>query len=1040
TDTPIAVLSRKSRLLFDYFKQNFAQVTNPPIDPIREELVMSLVSMIGPRPNLLGHDAGSHKRLEIDQPILTNADVAKIRSVEAALDGAFRTATIDTTWDAASGAEGLEQAIKEMVWAATEAVLADKNILILSDRAQGPDRIPMPAALATAAVHHHLVRQGLRMQTGLVVETGEAREVHHFCVLAGYGAEAVNPYVAFETLEDIRERKELPLSAYEVQKNYIKAIGKGILKVMSKMGISTYQSYCGAQIFDAVGLSSAFVEKYFSGTATTIEGAGLKEVAEETVRRHAAAYGDNPIYKHMLDVGGIYGYRLRGEEHAWTPGNIASLQHAVRGNIPEKYKEFAETINDQATRNLTIRGLIELKKGDRPLDISEVEPASEIVKRFATGAMSYGSISWEAHTTLAIAMNRIGGKSNTGEGGEDPKRFVALPNGDSLRSSIKQVASGRFGVTAEYLVNADDIQIKMAQGAKPGEGGQLPGDKVDKTIGKTRHSTPGVGLISPPPHHDIYSIEDLAQLIHDLKNVNTGARISVKLVSEVGVGTVAAGVSKARADHVTISGYEGGTGASPLTSLTHAGSPWEIGLAETQQTLLLNNLRSRICVQADGGLRTGRDVAVAALLGADEFGFATAPLIAAGCIMMRKCHLNTCPVGVATQDPVLRARFTGQPEHVINYFFFVAEELRAIMAEMGFRTIAEMVGRVDRLEPKKAVNHWKAQGIDLTKLLYQVPGDASPSLNWSQTQDHGLDGALDNELIAAAADALVESKPVRIERRVINVNRTVGAMLSGEVAKRYGHAGLPDNTIHISLTGTAGQSFGAFLAHGVTLELTGDGNDYVGKGLSGGRVIVRQPAFVQREPTENIIVGNTVLYGAISGEAFFAGVAGERFAVRNSGAIAVVEGTGDHGCEYMTGGVVVVLGKTGRNFAAGMSGGVAYVYDEAGNFDKLANQAQVDLLPVSAERDEEDGAGRPQQRAISVQDLGMGDMLRHDAERLRILLERHHLYSGSARARALLDDWANTLGKFVKVMPRDYAKALQAMDAENQAAATEAAE
>ncbi|HZV09043.1 MAG TPA: glutamate synthase-related protein, partial [Novosphingobium sp.] len=715
TDTPIAVLSRKSRLLFDYFKQNFAQVTNPPIDPIREELVMSLVSMIGPRPNLLGHDAGSHKRLEIDQPILTNADVAKIRSVEAALDGAFRTATIDTTWDAASGAEGLEQAIKEMVWAATEAVLADKNILILSDRAQGPDRIPMPAALATAAVHHHLVRQGLRMQTGLVVETGEAREVHHFCVLAGYGAEAVNPYVAFETLEDIRERKELPLSAYEVQKNYIKAIGKGILKVMSKMGISTYQSYCGAQIFDAVGLSSAFVEKYFSGTATTIEGAGLKEVAEETVRRHAAAYGDNPIYKHMLDVGGIYGYRLRGEEHAWTPGNIASLQHAVRGNIPEKYKEFAETINDQATRNLTIRGLIELKKGDRPLDISEVEPASEIVKRFATGAMSYGSISWEAHTTLAIAMNRIGGNSNTGEGGEDPKRFVALPNGDSLRSSIKQVASGRFGVTAEYLVNDDDIQIKMAQGAKPGEGGQLPGDKVDKTIGKTRHSTPGVGLISPPPHHDIYSIEDLAQLIHDLKNVNTGARISVKLVSEVGVGTVAAGVSKARADHVTISGYEGGTGASPLTSLTHAGSPWEIGLAETQQTLLLNNLRSRICVQADGGLRTGRDVAVAALLGADEFGFATAPLIAAGCIMMRKCHLNTCPVGVATQDPVLRARFTGQPEHVINYFFFVAEELRAIMAEMGFRTIAEMVGRVDRLEPKKAVNHWKAQGIDLTK-------------------------------------------------------------------------------------------------------------------------------------------------------------------------------------------------------------------------------------------------------------------------------------------------------------------------------------
>lgn len=1040
TDTPIAVLSRKSRLLYDYFKQNFAQVTNPPIDPIREELVMSLVSMIGPRPNLLGKEAGTHKRLEIDQPILTNEDVAKIRSVEAALDGAFRTATVDTTWDAKAGAEGLEQAIKEMCWAATEAVLADHNILILSDRAQGPDRIPMPALLATAAIHHHLVRQGLRMQAGLVVETGEAREVHHFCVLAGFGAEAINPYVAFETLEDIRVKKEIPLDAKTVKKNYIKAVGKGILKVMSKMGISTYQSYCGAQIFDAIGLSSSFINAYFTGTATTIEGAGLKEIAEETVRRHAAAYGDNPIYKNMLDVGGIYGYRIRGEEHAWTPANIASLQHAVRGNVPEKYKEFAETINDQSQRNLTIRGLLDFRKADKPLDISEVEPASEIVKRFATGAMSYGSISWEAHTTLAVAMNRIGGKSNTGEGGEDPIRFTPLENGDSLRSSIKQVASGRFGVTSEYLVNADDIQIKMAQGAKPGEGGQLPGDKVDKTIGKTRHSTPGVGLISPPPHHDIYSIEDLAQLIHDLKNVNTGARISVKLVSEVGVGTVAAGVSKARADHVTISGYEGGTGASPLTSLTHAGSPWEIGLAETQQTLMLNNLRSRICVQADGGLRTGRDVAVAALLGADEFGFATAPLIAAGCIMMRKCHLNTCPVGVATQDPVLRARFTGQPEHVINYFFFVAEELRAIMAEMGFKTLAEMVGRVDRLEPKRAIAHWKAEGIDLSRLLHKVPDGISPSLNWTETQDHGLGGALDNDLIVAASDALIEGKAVRIERKVINVNRTVGAMLSGEVAKRYGHAGLPDNTIHIALTGTAGQSFGAFLAHGVTLELTGDGNDYVGKGLSGGRVIVKQPDFVKREPTENIIVGNTVLYGAISGEAFFAGVAGERFAVRNSGAIAVVEGTGDHGCEYMTGGVVVVLGKTGRNFAAGMSGGVAYVYDEAGNFADLVNPAQVDLLPISAERDEEDGAGRPQQRTVSVYDLGMGDMLRHDAERLRILLERHKLHSGSKRAADLLEDWDNALTKFIKVMPRDYAKALRSFEAERQAAETVAAE
>ncbi len=1040
TDTPIAVLSNRSRLLYDYFKQNFAQVTNPPIDPIREELVMSLVSMIGPRPNLLGHDAGAHKRLEVEQPILTNEDLAKIRSVEAGLDAAFRAQTIDITWEASAGAAGLERAIKDMCAAATEAVLADKNILVLSDRAQGPDRIPMPALLATAAVHHTLVRQGLRMQTGLVVETGEAREVHHFCVLAGYGAEAINPYVALETLEDIRVKKDLPLKAYEVQKNYIKAIGKGILKVMSKMGISTYQSYCGAQIFDAVGLSSSLIEQYFSGTATTIEGIGLQQVAEEAVRRHASAYGDNPIYRSMLDVGGMYGLRLRGEEHAWTAENIGALQHAVRGNSSEQYKQFAQSINDQSTRMLTIRGLMAFKNADKPLDISEVEPASEIVKRFATGAMSYGSISWEAHTTLALAMNKIGGKSNTGEGGEDPKRFKPLADGSSMRSAIKQVASGRFGVTTEYLVNSDDIQIKMAQGAKPGEGGQLPGDKVDKTIGATRHSTPGVGLISPPPHHDIYSIEDLAQLIHDLKNVNRKARISVKLVSEVGVGTVAAGVSKARADHVTISGYEGGTGASPLTSLTHAGSPWEIGLAETQQTLLLNNLRSRIAVQADGGLRTGRDVAVAALLGADEFGFATAPLIAAGCIMMRKCHLNTCPVGVATQDPVLRARFTGQPEHVINYFFFVAEELRAIMADMGFRTLAEMTGRVDRLEPRQAIDHWKAEGIDLSKLLYQAPQGDSPSLNWSQTQDHGLDAALDMQLIAAAGDALDKKQSVLIEREVINVNRTVGAMLSGEVATRYGHAGLPDNTINIRLTGVAGQSFGAFLAHGVSLELTGDANDYVGKGLSGGRISVRQPGHVKRDPAQNIIVGNTVLYGAIAGEAYLNGVAGERFAVRNSGAVAVVEGTGDHGCEYMTGGVVVVLGRTGRNFAAGMSGGIAYVYDERGEFDKLCNQAMVDLLPISAARDEEDGAGRPQQRSNGVYDNGMGDMLRHDADRLRILLERHHLHTGSKRARAMLDDWDVTLAKFIKVMPRDYAKALRNQEAERLDAASVAAE
>jgi glutamate synthase (NADPH/NADH) large chain len=1040
TDTPLAVLSDRSRLLYDYFKQNFAQVTNPPIDPIREELVMSLTSMIGPRPNLLGRDAGTHKRLEVDQPILTNADLAKIRSVEEALDGAFRCATIDITWDASTGAEGIALAIKEMCWAATEAVLQDHNILVLSDRGQSEARVPMPALLATAAVHHHLVRQGLRMQTGLVVETGEAREVHHFCVLAGYGAEAINPYLAFETIEALRAKRHPDMPAAKVQQNFIKGVGKGIRKVMSKMGISTYQSYCGAQIFDAVGLSTAFVEKFFTGTATTIEGIGLTEVAEEALRRHGQAYGDNPLYDGMLDVGGIYQYRLRGEEHAWTPQNVAQLQHAVRGNDPKNYEEFAKSINEQSERLLTIRGLLEFRKADKPIPLSEVEPASEIVKRFSTGAMSLGSISHEAHSTMAIAMNRIGGRSNTGEGGEEPFRFKPMENGDSMRSRIKQVASGRFGVTTEYLVNSDDIQIKMAQGAKPGEGGQLPGHKVDKRIGAVRHSTPGVGLISPPPHHDIYSIEDLAQLIHDLKNVNPVARISVKLVSEVGVGTVAAGVSKARADHVTIAGYDGGTGASPLTSLTHAGSPWEIGLAETQQTLLLNDLRERIAVQVDGGLRTGRDVAIGALLGADEFGFATAPLIAAGCIMMRKCHLNTCPVGVATQDPVLRARFTGQPEHVVNYMFFVAEELRQIMAELGIRTVAEMVGRVDLLDTHRMERHWKARGIDLARILHRVPLKAGASLRQIGTQDHGLEGALDNRLIAECRTAIDTKAPVQIALPIRNVHRTVGAMLSGEIAKAHGHEGLPTDTVRINLTGVAGQSFGAWLAHGVTLDLVGDANDYVGKGLSGGRIIVRQPPQAPRAAQDNIIVGNTVLYGAIAGEAYFNGVAGERFAVRNSGAIAIVEGTGDHGCEYMTGGVVVVLGKTGRNFAAGMSGGVAYVYDPDGAFTNLVNHAQVDLLPISAGPDAEDGTGRPAQRPRSVNDFGMGDMLRHDAERLRILVERHQLHTGSKRAGELLADWDAALTRFVKVMPRDYAKALQKLEAERNEAASVAAE
>jgi glutamate synthase (NADPH/NADH) large chain len=1027
TDTPLAVLSNKPKLLYNYFKQNFAQVTNPPIDPIREELVMSLVSMIGPRPNLLGRDAGAHKRLEVLQPVLTNADVEKIRSISTLVDGAFRTATIDCTWPASEGADGLSNAVQRICLNATDAVLADNNILILSDRAVSADRIPVPALLATAAVHHHLVRQGLRMQTGLVVETGEAREVHHFCVLAGYGAEAINPYLAFETLEQIRVRSGLSLKPYEVQKNYIKAIGKGVLKVMSKMGISTYQSYCGAQIFDAVGLSTDLIQKYFTGTASTIEGIGLKEIAGECVRRHKDAFGDNPVYRNMLDVGGDYAFRLRGEDHAWTPDTVSRLQHAVRGNNPAEYQLFAQQINEQSERFLTLRGLMQFKAGgDIPLD--EVEPASEIVKRFSTGAMSFGSISREAHTNLAIAMNRIGGRSNTGEGGEESDRFKPLANGDSMRSAIKQVASGRFGVTAEYLVNADDIQIKMAQGAKPGEGGQLPGHKVDANIAKVRHSTPGVGLISPPPHHDIYSIEDLAQLIRDLKSVNQKARISVKLVSEVGVGTVAAGVAKCRADHVTISGFEGGTGASPLTSLTHAGSPWEIGLAETQQTLVLNGLRGRIAVQVDGGLRTGRDVAIGALLGADEFGFATAPLIASGCIMMRKCHLNTCPVGVATQDPVLRKRFTGQPEHVINYFFFVAEELREIMASLGFKTVNEMIGRVDKLNMSKAISHWKAKGVDLSRILYSVTPKPGVAIHHREKQNHGLESALDHELIAAAQPSIENGQPVRLERKVRNVDRTIGAMLSGEIARRHGHAGLPEDTISVKFTGTAGQSFGAFLARGVSIELTGDANDYVGKGLSGGRIVVKPPQGLTREPTENIIVGNTVLYGAIAGEAYFHGVAGERFAVRNSGAICVVEGTGDHGCEYMTGGVVAVLGKTGRNFAAGMSGGVAYVFDEDGSFEKRCNLAMVKLEKLSAS----DGADHadmpssdfPRQRSVSVSDAGMGDLLRFDAERLRILVERHLLHTGSPRARQILDNWGAALSKFVKVMPSDYAKAL----------------
>jgi len=985
TDTAPAVLSDRSRLPYDYFKQNFAQVTNPAIDPIRESLVMSLVTMIGPRPNLLGHQAGTHKRLEASQPILTNEDLEKIRSIEKTLDGAFRTLTLDATWPKGGDAQSLEAALQRLCWEATEAVLADINVLILSDRAAGADRIPIPAALATGAVHHHLIRQGLRMQTGLVLETGEAREVHHMCVLAGYGAEAINPWLAFDTIEDLCAGGRIAAPADTAQSNYIRGLGKGMLKVMSKMGISTFQSYCGAQVFDCLGLSRELVDRYFTGTSTSIGGVGLSELAEETARRHRVAWGQQA---NVLDVGGIYGQRIGGEEHGWTFDTIGNLQHAVRGDLPEKYRAFADDLNARSRRLLTIRGLLDFKPTGPAVLLEEVEPASEIVKRFATGAMSFGSISREAHTTLALAMNRIGGKSNTGEGGEEPDRFVPLANGDSMRSAIKQVASGRFGVTAEYLVNADDLQIKVAQGAKPGEGGQLPGHKVDGHIASVRHSTPGVGLISPPPHHDIYSIEDLAQLIHDLRSINPVSRISVKLVSEVGVGTVAAGVAKCLADHVTIAGYEGGTGASPLTSLTHAGLPWEIGLAETQQTLVLNGLRERIVVQADGGLRTGRDVAVAAMLGADEFAFATAPLIAAGCVMMRKCHLNTCPVGIATQDPVLRARFTGTPEHVINYFFFVAEELREIMAQLGLRSVAELVGRSDLLMEADAHGHWKARGVDLARLLHR------PDAKCQRRHVAGIErqaGSLIDEQLIAALD---EPLPVRIERRITNVDRSVGAAVSGEIARRFGHAGLPDGSLHAVLAGTSGQSFGAFLSRGVTLELIGDANDYVGKGLSGGRLIVRPPDEAPREAAANIIVGNTCLYGAIEGEAFFSGVAGERFAVRNSGAIAVVEGTGDHGCEYMTGGLVVVLGKVGRNFAAGMSGGTAWVWDPENRLEAQCNHTGIELEPVE------------------------------DAERLRTLLQRHHDLTGSKRAADLLSNWSKARGEFVQVMPIEYRRAL----------------
>ena len=1044
-DTPISALSDKPKPLFTYFKQNFAQVTNPPIDPIREELVMSLVSIIGPRPNLFDLEGVSNsKRLEVRQPILANEDLEKIRSISEMSGDHFKSRTFDITFPAEHGADGMGWALDALCEHAEEEVCNGCNIIILSDRKADADRIPIPVLLACAAVHHHLIRNGLRTSVGLVLETAEPREVHHFACLAGYGAEAINPYLAFETVIAMKDDLPQKLEEKEIIKRYIKSIDKGLLKVMSKMGISTYQSYCGAQIFDAVGLRQDFVDKYFTGTHTRIEGVGLAEIAEETVRRHRDAFGDLPIYSSMLDVGGDYAVRMRGEEHVWIAETVSMLQHAVRSNSQEQYRAFAKIVNEQSKHLLTIRGLFRIKNakedGRAPVPIEDVEPAKTIVRRFSTGAMSFGSISREAHTTLAIAMNCIGGKSNTGEGGEEPNRFKALPNGDSMRSAIKQVASGRFGVTAEYLVNSDMMQIKMAQGAKPGEGGQLPGHKVDKTIAKVRYSMPGVGLISPAPHHDIYSIEDLAQLIFDLKNVNPDGLVSVKLVSEVGVGTVAAGVSKARADHVTIAGFEGGTGASPLTSIKHAGSPWEIGLAETHQTLVINRLRGRISVQVDGGIRSGRDVVVGALLGADEFGFSTAPLIAAGCIMMRKCHLNTCPVGVATQDPVLRKRFKGQPEHVINYFFFVAEEVRELMAALGYRRFDEMIGQMQMLDRRKLVEHWKAKGLDFSRLFNKPEAKPGTNIFKCEPQDHKIYEILDRKLIAELQAALDRGAPVRLQTTIRNTDRAVGGMLSGEVAKRYGHAGLPDDTINVRLTGTAGQSFGAWLARGVTFELEGDANDYVGKGLSGGRIVIRPPADSGIVPEDSIIVGNTVLYGAIAGECYFRGVAGERFAVRNSGAIAVIEGAGDHCCEYMTGGVVIVLGNTGRNFAAGMSGGIAYVLDEDGTFKSRCNMAMVELELV------------PEEEQIAEAEFGhyndlethgrvnvMANLGTMDAERLQKLIGNHARYTGSKRAAEVLAQWDKYRPLFRKVMPVEYRRALTEM-AKEKAAKMQAAE
>jgi glutamate synthase (NADPH) large chain len=1000
-DIPLAVLSDQPQHLANYFKQLFAQVTNPPIDPIRERMVMSLATFVGSTDNLLAEDPLACHTVALQQPVLSNHELEKIRSIDT---GIFQAKTLQTYFRASGKPGALKAGLDRLCRYAVDAVDDGFKVLVLTDRAIDSEHASIPSLLAVSAVHHHLSRKGLRGKVGIVVEAGDVWEVHHFACLIGFGATAVNPYLALSTIRDMKIQGKLSseLDADQLKKNYIKAVCDGLLKVFSKMGISTLQSYQGAQIFEIIGLNRSVVDTYFSGAVSRIEGMGLDEIAKEILARHFLGFSRKEAPVDRLPVGGVYQWKRKGEAHLFNPTSVHLLQVATRTGDYGTFKKFSKVINDQDEKALTLRSLLTLKRTRPSISLDEVEPAENIYRRFATGAMSFGSISHEAHSTLAIAMNRLGGKSNTGEGGEDEARFERLPNGDSMRSAIKQVASARFGVTSLYLTEADELQIKMAQGAKPGEGGQLPGHKVDDWIARTRHATPGVGLISPPPHHDIYSIEDLAQLIFDLKNANRSARISVKLVSKAGVGTIAAGVAKAKADVIVIAGHDGGTGASPISSIRHAGLPWELGLAETHQTLVRNKLRSRVTVQTDGQLRTGRDLAIAALLGAEEWGIATAALVVEGCILMRKCHVNTCPVGIATQDPELRKRFTGDPDHVVNFFKFLAQELREIMAELGFRTVNDMVGQVSSLQMREDIKHWKYRKLDLSPILYEEPAAASTGLYCQEDQDHGLEGVLDWKLLKAAAPALEKGQPVQASFGIRNTDRTVGSILSNEITKKYRAAGLPDNTLHFSFTGTAGQSFGAFNTRGITLELEGDANDYFGKGLSGARLIVypgNEAGFVAED---NIIIGNVALYGATAGEVYIRGKAGERFAVRNSGANAVVEGVGDHGCEYMTAGRVVVLGDTGRNFAAGMSGGIAYVYDAAGRFSTQCNKEMVDLDPLGAA----------------------------DATLLQEMISRHYEYTGSSVARFILDDWENQLPHFIKVFPQEYKRVL-ASDQQN---------